>query len=75
MNPLKIQKLVAAPIVVDSNEDDLSPVLDLTSWKRKLQLKPIDPPNQPNIKLPRKRPVALVIQVPTPEEMARVAAA
>lgn len=74
MSPLKIQKPVVVPIVVDSDEDDMSPVLDLTSRKRKLHSKPIDPPNQPNIKLPRKRPAALVIQEPTPEEMARVVA-
>ena len=75
VSPLQIQKPTATPIVVDSDEDDLSPVLDLTSRKSKPQPKAIDPSNQPNTKLSRKRPAALVIQEPTPEEMARVAAA
>ncbi|KAI5389696.1 hypothetical protein KIW84_075116 [Lathyrus oleraceus] len=35
MSPLQIQKPTATSIVVDSDEDDLSPVLDLTSRKRK----------------------------------------
>ncbi|XP_050896169.1 uncharacterized protein LOC127102891 [Lathyrus oleraceus] len=75
VSPLQIQKPTATPITVDSNEDDMSPILDLTSRKRKPQPKPIDPSNQPNTKLSRKRFAALVIQEPTPEEMARVTAA
>lgn len=74
MSPLRIQKPVVAPIIVESDEDDLSPVLGLTSKKRKSQPKATDVSDQPPIKLPRKRPTALIIQEPTPEEMAKVAA-
>lgn len=75
MRPLKIQKPASSPIIVDSDKDDLSHVLDLTSKKIKSKPKPADASNKLTIKLPRKRPDALVIQEPTPEEMARVAAA
>lgn len=74
VSPLQIQKPHVIPIFMDYDEDDLSPVLDHTSRKKKPQLKPIDPSNQPNTKLSRKSLFALIIQEPTPKEMERVAA-
>lgn len=73
VSPLKIQKPTAAPIIVEYDEDDLSPVFDLTSRKRKSQPKATDASDQPPVKLPRKSPTALIIQEPTLEEMAKVA--
>lgn len=74
VSPLKIQKPTNIPVIVESDEEDLSLVLDLTSRKRKQQPKATDTSNQPPAKLPRKRPAALVIQEPALEEMAKIAA-
>lgn len=72
VSPLKIQKPTDLPIIIESDEEDLSPVLDLNSRKRKPQPKVTDASDQPPVKLPRKRPVALVIQEPTPKEIAKI---
>ena len=73
VSPIKIQKAIDIPVTMDSNEEDLSPVLDLTSRKRKQQPKTTDTSSQPPAKVPRKRPSALTIQEPTPEDMAKIA--
>lgn len=75
VSPLIIQKPADIPVIIESTEEDLSRVLDLTSRKRKPHPKAIDASDQPPVKLPRKRLVALVIQEPTPEEMAKIAVA
>lgn len=41
-SPLKIQKPADIPVIIESDEDDLSPVLNLTSRKRKPQPKATD---------------------------------
>ena len=74
VSPITIQKPADIPIIVESDEKNLSPVLDLTFRKRKQQPKATDTSNQPPAKLPRKRPAALVIQEPALEEMAKIAA-
>ena len=74
LTPIKIQKPIKPPIIIESNEEDLSHVLDLTSRKRKQQPKIIDTLSQPPTKLSKKRPFALTIQEPTPEDMAKIAA-
>lgn len=73
VSPLKIQKPADIPVIIESDEEDLSPVLDLTSRKRKPQPKATDASDQPPVKLPRKKPTVLIIQEPTPEEMAKIA--
>lgn len=75
VSPLRIPKPAATPIIIESDEDDLSLVLNLTSGKRKSQPKVVDALDQPPVKLPRKWHAALIIQEPMPKEMARVAAA
>jgi hypothetical protein len=75
VSPLKIQKPTDIPVIIESDEEDLSPVLDLTSRKRKQQPNAIDASDQPPAKLPRKRPAALVIQETTPEKMEKITVA
>lgn len=75
LSPIKIQKPTEIPIIIESDEEDMSPVLDLASRKRKQQSKVTDTFSQPPAKLPKKRPSALTIQEPTPEEMAKIATA
>lgn len=50
-------------------------MLDLTSRKRKQQPKITGAFSQPPTKHSKKRPHALTIQEPTPEDMAKIAAA
>ena len=52
----------------------MSPVLDLTSRKRKQQPKITEALSQPQTKFAKKRPNALTIQEPTLEAMAKIAA-
>lgn len=72
VSPLKIQRPADIPVIIEFDEEDLSWVLDLTSRKRKQHPKSADASYQPPAKLPRKMHVALVIQEPTPEEMAKI---
>lgn len=76
--PQKIKtKAVVDPIVIESDEKDLSPVLDLTLRKRKKQPKVVEASSQPHAKISRviKRHVALSILEPTPIELSKIAAA
>ncbi|XP_050877146.1 uncharacterized protein LOC127080900 [Lathyrus oleraceus] len=71
----KIQtKITEAPAIIDSDEEDLSPVLDLTSRKRKQQPKITEALSHPQTKISKKRPTALTIQEPTLEVMAKITA-
>lgn len=62
--------------MIESDEDDLSPVLDLTLRKRKKQPKVAEALSHPQEKKSRviKRPAALTILEPTPEELSKIAA-
>lgn len=63
-------------MVIESDEEDLSPVLDLTLSKRKKQPKVIETSNQPQEKIARviKRPAAFSILEPTLVERLKIAA-
>lgn len=75
LSPIKIQKPAEIPVIIESDKEDLSPVLDLTFRKRRQQPKVTDTLSQPPSKLPKKRPYVLTIQELTPEEMAKIAVA
>lgn len=62
-------------MVIESDEEDLSPVLDLTLRKRKKQPKVFEASSQPQAKISRviKRPATLSILEPTPEELSKIA--
>lgn len=74
-NSYKNPKTHRNPVIIESNKEDLSSVLDLTSKKRKQQPKITGALSQPPTKLLKKKPSALTIQEPTPEDMAKIAAA
>lgn len=61
---------------IESDEEDLSPILDLTLSKRKKQPKVVEASSQPQAKISRvmKQPIALSILEPTPEEPSKIAA-
>lgn len=75
LTPSKIQtKTIKAPVIVNSDEEeDLSPILDLTSRKRKQQPNIIEALSQPQVKIAKKRLAALTIQEPTLEAMSKIA--
>lgn len=62
-------------MVIESDEDDLSPVLDVSHKKRKRLTKATEASSQPQVKDARviKRPAALTIQEPNPEDMSKIA--
>lgn len=62
--------------MIESDEEDLSSVLDLTLRKRKKQPKVVETSSQPQEKIARviKRHDSLSILEPTPEEMSKIAA-
>lgn len=61
--------------MIDSDEDDLSLVLDLTLKKK--QPKIVEPLSKPQAKIARvvKRPAALTIMEPNPKELSKIASA
>lgn len=62
--------------MTESDEDDLSHIQDPTLKKRKKQQKIVEALSQPQAKISRvvKRPIALTILEPNPEELSKIAA-
>lgn len=63
-------------MVIESGEEDLSLVLDMSHKKRKRLTKATEASSQPQDKAARviKRPTALTIREPNPEDMSKIAA-
>ena len=62
--------------MIKSDKEDLSPILDLSHKKVKRLTKAIEASRQPQAKATRviKRPAALTIREPNPEDMSKIAA-